>query len=86
LDDGTIAEGKDVGSTGVFLRTVEDQTLTFTANGDGTFSDQETNSTWDIFGQSIDGELEGTSLTAVSHHDTFWFAWAAFASPESLER
>jgi hypothetical protein len=86
LDDSTIAEGKDVGSTGVFLRAVEGQTLTFTANGDGTFSDQETNSTWDIFGQAIDGELEGTSLNAISHHDTFWFAWAAFASPESLDR
>jgi hypothetical protein len=85
LDSSTISDGRDIGTTGVFLRTVDGQVLTFEGDGDGTFSDQETGTTWDIVGQAIDGPLAGKSLTPVNHHDTFWFAWAAFVTPESLD-
>jgi hypothetical protein len=85
VDSGDIAEGRDVGATGVFIRTTEDQTLTFAANEDGTFRDLETGSTWDILGEAIAGPLSGTTLTPIPHHDTFWFAWAAFVSPDTLE-
>jgi len=78
LDQRTIAEGKDVGSIGVFSRQVGDQTLTFESNDDGTFSDVETGSTWTITGEAIDGELAGTQLEDVLSFDHFWFAWAAF--------
>lgn len=78
VDSSSIQDGRDVGTTGVFVRAVEDQQLTFTSNGDGTFGDDETGSTWDILGESISGPLKGTILTSVPHHDTFWFAWAAF--------
>jgi len=82
LDSSSIANGRDVGTTGVFAATVDDQVLTFSALEDGLFRDQETGSTWDIFGKALDGPLAGSSLARLAHHDTFWFAWAAFV-PES---
>ena len=86
LDSGSIANGRDVGTTGVFSAKVEDQILTFTALEDGLFRDQETGSTWDIFGKALDGSLAGSSLTRLPHHDTFWFAWAAFVSDSELNQ
>jgi hypothetical protein len=86
VDNGIIAAGKDVGATGVFLREVEGQVLTFSANGDGTFTDQETGSTWDILGLATAGSLAGTQLKAIPHHDTFWFAWAAFVPDTELSK
>lgn len=41
MDDPDNAKGRDVGTTGVFLRTVKDQVLLFHAKKDGTFRDQE---------------------------------------------
>ena len=63
---------------GVYLPAANGQALSFTRNGDGTFVDAETGSTWDIGGVAIDGEFAGTRLEAVEHLDTFWFAIAAF--------
>ncbi len=78
LDARTISEGRDIGSIGVFSRNVAGQALTFAANGDGTFTDNETQSTWSITGKAVDGELAGTQMEAVISFDHFWFAWAAF--------
>lgn len=86
VDSSTISEGRDVGTTGVFLRTVDDQVLTFAAKDDGTFEDQETGSVWDILGEAIAGPLAGTRLLSLPHHDTFWFAWAAFVADGSLTK
>ena len=86
VDTGSIASGRDVGATGVFLREVGNQVLSFSANGDGTFSDQETGSTWDILGLATSGPLDGTQLEPIPHHDTFWFAWAAFVPDTSLTK
>ncbi len=82
LDEQNVSQGRDVGATGVFEATVDGETLTFIAKDDGTFEDENTASTWNIFGQAIAGPLEGKTLEAINHHDTFWFAWAAFA-PET---
>jgi len=84
VDSGTISSGRDVGSSGVFLSTIEDQSLTFSATGAGTFVDQETGSAWNIFGGATEGPLAGTQLVSLPHHDTFWFAWAAFVPDSSL--
>jgi len=84
LDTGNIADGNDIGATGVFEATLDGEVLSFTSNGDGTFSDDSTSSTWDIFGNAIAGSLEGQSLKALNHHDTFWFAWAAFVPGDTL--
>ncbi len=78
LDESTIAEGRDVGSSAVFDRQLGEQTLTFAGNGDGTFTDAETGSTWNILGQAVDGALAGEQLTRRVAFDHFWFAWAAF--------
>ena len=78
LDANAIREGRDVGSVAVFDRRVDGRTLTFAANGDGTFTDNETGSTWNILGQAVAGELSGAQLTPLLAFDHFWFAWAAF--------
>lgn len=77
LDSSNIAEGQDVGASGVFDRSLNGQTLTFVKQGDN-IVDEQTGSTWNIFGQAVAGELAGQSLTPVVKVDHFWFSWAAF--------
>lgn len=77
LDSSSIAEGQDVGASGVFDRSLNGQTLTFVPDGDH-IVDEQTGSTWNIFGQAIAGELAGQSLTPLVKVDHFWFSWAAF--------
>ncbi len=86
VDSNTISDGKDVGTTGVFLSTVGDQVLTFTAKDNGSFEDQETGSAWDILGEAITNPLAGPRLVSLPHHDTFWFAWAAFVADGTLTK
>lgn len=78
LDSFEVGGGRDVGQTGVFVAEAADGTeLTFEADGEN-FVDEETGTTWNIIGQAVDGPLAGEQLTAVSHLDTFWFAWATY--------
>jgi hypothetical protein len=77
LESGRIDGGRDVGSVGVFLPDAAGQALTFAAEGSG-FVDDETGSTWNVFGKAIGGPLEGTELEPVPHLDTFWFAWFSY--------
>jgi hypothetical protein len=63
----------------VFRRDVAGQTLTFQASAGGSFTDAQTNSTWDpVTGRAIDGALKGTSLSAVPGTTSFWFGWFDF--------
>ncbi|GIV76608.1 MAG: hypothetical protein KatS3mg050_1002 [Litorilinea sp.] len=84
LDTRQISEGKDVGSVGVFDRRVDGQELTFVRNADGTFSDQETGSTWNILGEAVAGPLAGQRLERILAFDHFWFAWYAFFPQTAL--
>ncbi|NNE72275.1 MAG: DUF3179 domain-containing protein [Acidimicrobiales bacterium] len=77
LDSSTIANGRDVGATGVFSPVLDGRTLSFARTADG-FVDAETGSTWNILGRATDGELAGSALSRVPHVDSFWFAWTAF--------
>lgn len=77
-----IAEGEDVGATGVFDPMLDGRLLSFRKEGDAIL-DNETNSTWNIVGQAVDGELAGQQLTRIIHGDHFWFSWAAFR-PETI--
>jgi hypothetical protein len=77
LDTEILADGQDVGTSGVFERKLAGQTLTFVSDGD-TITDEQTGSTWNILGQATDGELTGEELTPVVKVDHFWFSWAAF--------
>lgn len=78
LGSASIVEGADVGATGVFVPEVDGTPLTFSAVGDGTFTDAETGSTWNLLGEAVDGELTGAGLDPYIHVDTFWFAWSTF--------
>jgi hypothetical protein len=82
LDAPRVADGRDVGATGVFDRRVDGQTLTFEVVDDATFRDVETGSTWNVLGEALSGPLTGRSLDAVEHVDTLWFAWGAYV-PDS---
>jgi hypothetical protein len=61
-----------------FERTVDGQVLTFDPRGQDRFVDRETGSTWDLFGNALDGPLAGETLAPVVNTNEFWFAWAAF--------
>ncbi len=54
LDAGEIAQGKQIGTIGVFDPRAGRQTLTFTADGKG-FRDDQTGSTWNILGEATAG-------------------------------
>jgi hypothetical protein len=81
LDRGKIDESKQAGSTGVFLPVLDGQTLAFQKGKKG-FIDAQTQSTWDITGKAIDGELKGKQLKRLVHGDYFAFAWLVF-EPET---
>jgi hypothetical protein len=78
LDASRISEGRETGAAAVFQRTIDGKDLRFVAEGDGTFTDEETGSTWNIVGEAVAGPLAGERLTQIPSADHFWFAWAAF--------
>ena len=78
LGDRTIDTARDIGTAGMYRATVDGEVLHFSSNDDGTFSDDETGSTWNAFGEAIDGALVGTQLEWTNAFPHFWFAWAAF--------
>ena len=86
LDTRSIPEGDNIGSTGVFRARIGEQQLTFAPQGDGQFQDQETGSTWNIFGEAVEGDLAGEALEPIPHHDTFWFVWSTFQGADDLEQ
>ena len=86
LDEGTVAAGRDIGSSGVFRRVVDGRVLTFEAAGDRGFVDRETGSRWDLAGRAVDGPLQGARLSPIPHGDYFWFAWAAFRPETRIRR
>ena len=77
IDAPQLSDGVDVGSRGVFERTLDGRLLSFTPSAAG-FRDNETGSTWNLFGEAIAGELTGHRLQAREFVDTFWFAWGTF--------
>jgi hypothetical protein len=60
-----------------FVSEILGQRLTF-ASFNGQIRDGETNSTWNKYGQAIQGPLQGEAMTRVAGHKAFWFAWADF--------
>ncbi|MEN8143526.1 MAG: DUF3179 domain-containing protein [Gemmatimonadota bacterium] len=83
LDDSQIANGRDVGQTAVFERTVGDRNLDFTWE-DGSFTDRQTGSRWNLAGQATEGPLAGNKLAPVPHGNHFWFAWVVFRPETKL--
>ncbi len=83
LDSSDIAAGRDVGTVGVFAPTIDGQTLTFQASGD-VFIDDQTSSTWNVFGEAVSGPSAGATLEPITFVRTFWFSWAAFRPDTDL--
>jgi hypothetical protein len=82
LDAAQIDTSRDIGTVGLFSRELADGTvLTFTLDGNNVV-DEQTGSTWNLFGRATAGELEGTELRPLLAAPHFWFAWAAF-QPET---
>lgn len=81
LEDGLVAAGSDIGTVAAFDPTVDGDVLTFGKDGD-TFTDEQTGSSWDIFGRAVDGPLEGEQLAEVPFIDTFWLTWVP-ADPDT---
>ncbi len=77
LDEDSIDAGRDVGSAGVFSRKLDGETLTFRSQGERIL-DEETGSEWNVLGEAVAGELEGSRLEPVVSIEHFWFSWAAF--------
>lgn len=84
FDDGTLSAFLDSsdniqssGSTTLFSRVLDGETLTFSL-GDTGITDDQTGSVWNITGKAISGPLEGKELEPVIHQNHFWFAWAVF--------
>jgi hypothetical protein len=77
LNTSVIADGRIVGSSGVFRPQARGKTLHFAATS-GSIKDAETGSVWSLEGRALSGPLKGAELPEVQHVDAFWFAWAAF--------
>ncbi len=82
LDKSKISDSRMIGSTGVFINSVNGKKHTF-SYVKGVFVDKETDSVWDVTGKAIRGPLKGQQLTPVAHGNFFAFAWFAF-KPASL--
>ncbi len=79
LDAADIVNARDVGSAVAYRATLDRRELTFRSGAaEATFSDDQTGSTWDVFGKAIAGPLAGSQLEQLFHTTEFWFAWAAF--------
>ncbi len=78
LGDSVIDSARDIGTAGMYEASFDGEALQFSAKADGNFIDAQTQSTWNAFGEAIDGELAGSQLNWVHAFPHFWFAWAAF--------
>ena len=78
MDSSRISDGRDVGTASAFSPIVNGEMLTFSAQEDSFFRDEETGRVWDILGQAVSGPLSGESLTPLTAINHFWFDWVAF--------
>ena len=80
LDAGSVADGRDVGTAGIFApRAPDGSPLTFRADADGRITDNETGSQWNVFGRAVSGPLAGSALEPVPGRiGQLWFSWAVY--------
>ena len=77
LDQAFIIGSRNVGSAGAFVPILDGDPLTFEYR-DGAIVDVGTGSTWNVFGQAVEGPLAGTQLEQIVSGSHLWFAWAVF--------
>lgn len=78
LDSRKITNSRDVGSTAVFSSFLDGKLLRFKYDQTKGVIDEQTGSSWSIFGKAIGGKLKGKELKQKVHADHFWFSFAAF--------
>jgi hypothetical protein len=78
LDDSRVAQGRDVGSSGVFDRRLNGRVLELETGAGGRFRDRLTGSEFDLLGRATSGPLQGSRLRPIPHGNHFWFAWGVF--------
>jgi thiol-disulfide isomerase/thioredoxin len=83
LDQGRVAEGRDVGTVVAFSRELDGETLTFSYE-DEHIVDDATGTRWDISGHGREGARAGQDLTPMVGVNHFWFSWAAFKPETSI--
>ena len=81
LDQSQISASRQIPSATAFSRRLNGQDLEFTLR-DGRVIDEQTGSTWNIFGRATGGPLQGRQLAPVDSGVHFAFAWLAF-NPDS---
>ena len=86
LDTREIGSAQAIGTAAAYSPVVDGEALTFTPNGDDTFVDDQTGTTWNVLGRATDGELAGTTLAPLEHRNEFWFAFQAFFGPDNLRQ
>jgi hypothetical protein len=77
VDAKDISLSRSIGSVTVFSPAVDGNLLTFEKK-DGSFTDLQTGSLWDITGLCFKGKLQGKQLRIIPHSNHFAFAWLAF--------
>lgn len=77
LDAAQLSNSREDGSTGVFLRVVDGEPLTFELRS-GKIYDRQTGSRWSITGRAVEGSLKGKQLEPLNSGDYFAFAWLVF--------
>ena len=84
LDDASVFGGRDVGTSSVFIPSVDGRDLTFRYDA-GNFVDAETGTVWLLNGEAVEGKLTGERIAQVPHLDTFWFAWSTYQPDTTLQ-
>jgi hypothetical protein len=77
LDSSVIAEGRDVGTAAAYSAQLDGVVYEFRFDGQ-VIRDHQTESTWNVLGQAIEGVLKGKQLEPIVSINYFWFSWAAF--------
>ena len=72
-----VLSSEDGSSSYTYLRTLKGEVLDFEISGD-TLIDTKTKSTWNLFGQCVDGALKGEELTSIQYYKQFIRAWLSF--------
>jgi len=75
--DLLLISSEDEASPFTYNRTLNGEILEFSINGNE-LTDSKTGSKWNIFGQCIAGELQGSELKSVHHYQQFVRSWIKF--------
>jgi len=85
LDQSKIAASRLIPSAAAFEAHHDGKTLTFEMRDDSVV-DKETGSTWNAFGQALEGKLAGQRLRQIDAGVHFAFAWLAFDPKANIYR